>query len=390
MNRRYPVKMQMADPMAAGGSAKARGTVVCYACNPNRNPRGHESMTQSELARRLAAIRGDDFAGEYDPSCRYDGPVYFVPNHTLVPLEAAQRLGIHGEQDLFGGVVPFPFVATKTITHALPDAQSHAPSGWSAGFAQRVQDAVLPGYSAFTLSDARSAALRLLKGGAVRLKKASGIGGLGQVVITDADQLEAQLEALDIEELLHEGVVLERNLKNVATHSVGQARVGNLLATYCGMQHLTVSNHGEQVYGGSSLTVVRGDFDALLRLPVADEVRTAIRQACIYHVAAITSYPGMYASRANYDVAQGIDDEGQWHSGVLEQSWRIGGASAAELAALEAFQADPALNVVSASTTEVYGEYPDVPADAQLVFQGDDEQIGRITKYSRIEPHANA
>lgn len=390
MNRQHPVKAQQADPMMTGGSAKARGAVVVYACKPHRNPHGHECMTQSELARRLAALRGDDFAGEYDPSCRYDGPVYFVPSDTLVLLEAAQSLGIYGEQDLFGGVVPFPFVATKTITHGLPDAQSHAPGGWSTAFAQRVQDAVLPGYSAFTLSDARNAALRLLKGGAVRLKKAGGIGGLGQVVITDADELEAQLEALDIDELLQKGVVLERNLKNVATHSVGQARVGNLLATYCGIQRLTVSNHGEQVYGGSNLTVVRGDFDALLRLPLADAVRTAIGQARVYHAAAIASYAGMYASRANYDVAQGVDDEGQWYSGVLEQSWRIGGASAAELAALEAFRADPALNVVSASTTEIYGEYPTVPTDAQLVFQGDDEQIGRITKYSRIEPHVNA
>lgn len=390
MKRQYPVEAQYADPMTTGGSAKAHGTVVVYACKAHRNPRGHESMTQSELARRLAVIRGDDFAGEYDPSCRYDGPLYFVPSHTLVPLEAAQKLGIHGEQDLFGGVVPYPFVANKTITHGLPDAESHAPSGWSAGFAQRVQDAVLPGYSAFTLSDARSAALRLLKGGAVRLKKAEGVGGLGQVVITDADQLESQLEALDIEGLLRDGVVLERNLKNVATHSVGQVRVGDLLATYCGMQKLTVSNHGEQVYGGSSLTVVRGDFDALLRLPLADDVRTAIEQACVYHAAAMVSYPGMFASRANYDVAQGVDDEGQWRSGVLEQSWRIGGASAAELAALDAFRDDPALGVVSTSTTEIYGEYPVVPADAQVYFQGDDEHIGRITKYSRIEPHANA
>lgn len=390
MNRQHPVKAQQADPTMTGGSATARGTVVVYACKACRNPRGHESMTQSELARKLAAIRGDDFAGDFDPSCRYDGPVYFVPSDTLVPIEAAQKLGIYGEEDLFGGVVPFPFVATKTITHPLPDAESHAPGGWSTGFARRAQNAVLPGFSAFTLSDARSAALRLLKGGAVRLKKASGIGGLGQVVITDTDELEAQLESLDIEELLREGVVFERNLKNVSTHSIGQVRVGNMLATYCGMQRLTVSNRGEQVYGGSNLTVVRGDFDTLLQLRLPDDVRTAIAQARTYHAAAMTSYPGMFASRSNYDVAQGVDDEGQWRSGVLEQSWRIGGASAAELAALDAFRDDPALNVVSASTTEVYGEYPTLPADAQVYFQGDDEHIGRITKYSRIESYADA
>ena len=49
------------------------------------------------------------------------------------------------------------------------------------------------------------------------------------------------------------------------------------------------------------------------------------------------------------------DAVGRRRSGVLEQSWRAGGASGAEIAALEAFRADPSLPSVRAITREVYG-----------------------------------
>jgi Protein of unknown function (DUF3182) len=59
--------------------------------------------------------------------------------------------------------------------------------------------------------------------------------------------------------------------------------------------------------------------------------------------------PGFTVSRRNYDVAQGIDGEGQRRSGVLEASWRSGGASTAELAAMKEFAQDPTLQVVEES-----------------------------------------
>jgi hypothetical protein len=361
---------------------------VVYSSKAYR-PQGHESMTLMQLARKLAALRGFEFAGEFDTSCRYDCPLYFVPAETLAAIDLAHSLGIHGEQDLFGGVVPFPFVATKTITHPLPAADARAPDGWCSGFAGAVHDVVLPGFSAYAPDDVRSAALRLLKDGAVRLKKASGIGGSGQSVVANRNELETYIQSCDIEELSRDGLVVEQNLMDVVTHSVGQVRVGKLLATYFGTQQLTVNNQGDEVYGGSRLIVMRGDFDELLRLEHVREVRVAIEQACTYHSAAMTSFPGMFASRCNYDIAQGFDDEGRWRSGVLEQSWRIGGASGAEIAALEAFQADPALDTVCASTTEIYGANPPVPADAVIYFQGIDDSTGPLTKYARLESYAN-
>jgi hypothetical protein len=384
MNQDHPEAWQAA---ALSPSEQPR-IVVVHSRQPCGNPEGHECSSQDRVAAKVAALLGYRFGGEYDAHGHYDLPLYFVPRETVSGMREAALLGIRGEHDLFGGVVPHAYVASKVITHPLLRPGCVAPHGWAPVFGEQVRDVVLPGYSAFSRDDARAAGLQLLASGAVRIKLASGIGGGGQTVAEDAQALEQQLGALDDAQLRDGGVVLERNLKQVITHSVGQVRIGRHVASYCGIQHLTRNNAGEEVYGGSELLVARGDFEALLALPHADAVRMAVAQACTYHRAALASFPGLLASRCNYDVAQGVDDSGAWRSGVLEQSWRIGGATGAELAALAAFQADPALRVVRAATTEVYGAAAP-PPDAEVYFHGVDRFVGAIAKYTRTMPYAH-
>src|SRR5690606_37836376 len=187
----------------------------------------------------------------------------------------------------FGGVVPYAFVATKAITHALVHGHATAPAGWSSNFCELVKAHVLPGFTAFDRHDLNRAAMRLLSRGSVRMKLPDGIGGLGQSVIRTSGELEDFLHQMDEDALRRCGVVVETNLNEVATYSVGQSRVGHTLITYCGTQKLTTSNHGNEVYGGSELVVVRGDFDRLLQLEWDDAMRTAISQACHYHAAAL-------------------------------------------------------------------------------------------------------
>lgn len=369
-------------------SRSPRGNVVLYSNTTSNRPGSHESVSRAWVAGRLAGLKGYEDAGEYDASVRYRGPLYFVPGETLVNLETANELGIRTEDDLFGGVVPYAFVATKAITHPLVDAQASAPEGWSHDFGRRVADSILLGYAAFSLDDARRAGERLLKGGPARVKQSRGIGGRGQIVVTETRELDAALDDMEAEELARYGIVIEQHLEQVATYSVGQVRVAGLMATYCGTQRLTQGNDGHTVYGGSDLLVVHGDFDALLGLEHAPEVRLAVEQACKYDAAAAEEFQGLLASRRNYDVARGRDPGGQWRSGVLEQSWRIGGASAAEVAALEAFRADPDLRAVRAATVEVHGEC-EPPPHAIVYFSGKDERVGPITKYAIVAPYGN-
>ena len=72
-----------------------------------------------------------------------------------------------------------------------------------------------------------------------------------------------------------------RVFAHVQTLSVGQVHVAGMVATYFGQQRLTHNHQGAEVYGGSDLTVVRGDFQALLSLALAPEVRTAVEQALL-------------------------------------------------------------------------------------------------------------
>lgn len=143
------------------------------------------------------------------------------------------------------------------------------------------------------------------------------------------------------------------------------------------------------MYGGSDLVVVRGDYQALLQLPLEDHLRLAINQAMAYEQAAEQHFPGFIASRRNYDIARGLNPQGHLRSGVLEQSWRLGGASSAELLALQAFADDPALQRVRASTHEVFGT-PDLPADATLFYQGNDSELGQLSKFARIREHGRS
>jgi hypothetical protein len=204
-------------------------------------------------------------------------------------------------------------------------------------------------------------------------------------VVTTLNELDAVLEKVSANEMATYGLVLEENLRQVRTLSVGEVAVGSLNISYHGTQRTVADNQGRPVYGGSELVCVRGGREALDALPMSPEVRTAVVAARRYDEAT-EEFHGFTASRCNYDVAQGIGADGRPRSGVLEPSWRIGGASSAELAAMAAFARDPSLKIVRASHVEEYGEGHRAPADAIVDFQGDDPAWGPLLRYTIVKP----
>jgi hypothetical protein len=181
------------------------------------------------------------------------------------------------------------------------------------------------------------------------------------------------------------GLVLEENLRRVRTLSVGEVAVGSFRISYHGTQRTVADNEGRPVYGGSELVCVRGGWEVLDALPMSAEVRAAVAAARRYDEAT-EEFHGFTASRRNYDVAQGIGADGWPQSGVLEPSWRVGGASSAELAAMAAFARDPSLEIVRASHVEEYGESHRAPVDAIVEFQGDDPEAGPLLRYTIVTP----
>ncbi len=371
------------EPRSAPHSSGPPSLVVAYP--QRRGASEHEIASQEAVALRLAALLGCEFLPRFRPSRHRDLPVpYYVPDRTITSLARAARLGIRRAADLYGGVTPHAYLAGKSITHGLVDARAKAPAGWSRDLAAQLEDVVLRGYSAFTLEDAARAGSRLLRQGAVRLKPPDANAGRGQQVVRSEQELEAALKRLAPAQVRRLGLVLEEDLEDIETYSVGWARVGRLEISYVGTQSLTRDNKGAQVYGGSTLLCARGGFDHLRALPLSENERRVLALACRYDTAVSTIYPQFYASRRNYDVALGRSADGQARCGVLEQSWRLGGASVAELAAMQAFALSPALASVRAMTCERYGPDAPEPSAQQRIYRGQDSTVGFITKSGGI------
>lgn len=358
---------------------------LLVACSLDPDAQPADRQTHEALSAWLAQIQGLDFRAE-PPSHRQPGQqFYWVPDATVVGRDQAGEFGIHGPMDLFGGYVPYGFQAGKAIVHPLFDRPTLTPRGWSDAFAERVKPLVLDGHSVFCHHDAVRCTSARLQRGPQRLKPAGSRGGQGQQVVADTAQLaEALARYRDGD--YHEGLVIEDDLDEPQTHSVGQVMINGVLLSYHGVQQHNRNPRGELVYGGSDLLVVRGNFDCLLALDLVESVKLAIQQAVQFDRAAHQLLPAFYASRRNYDVAQGLDVRGQRCSGVLEQSWRIGGASGAELAALEAFVADPAVCVVRASTFEIFEDKP-LPDNARVLYRGPDEHGDFLMKYAMVAPY---
>jgi hypothetical protein len=364
----------------------AKGTVLIYLSELGLPLRAHQRALLTADAQAIARLKKYELEEQYDVSKNYAGPIYFVPDDTLL-VDEAQRLGIQSPNDLYGGVVPHPFVKSKSITHPLVDETAKRPDGWSSQFAERVRNIVLAGYTAFSFRDAHIAARRMLARGPIRMKESVEAGGRGQTLVTTVSELEALPEQMPAEEIATYGLVLEENLHQVVTLSIGHITFDNICFTYHGRQRVTTGNDRQPAYGGSDLVCVRGGWGALDRISMSDETRVAVAQARLYDQA-MSHYPGFIASRRNYDVGQGQDHQGRQRSAVFEASWRVGGATGAELMALTEFARDPSVQVVEASHVEAFGRKLEAPRGAVTHFQGDDPQVGPMIRYTvlgRIE-----
>jgi hypothetical protein len=358
--------------------------IVFTVCAGGQPRSAHERASQAWVAQRLAGILGWDFGGGYDPRHVPTATPYFVPDDTL-SVDQAARLGIRGEDDLFGGVVPHAFVASKVITHPLPAADSAAPHGWEHGLAADLATAVLSGASVFDPAEIEAVGERLLaQGHRVRLKEPQARGGEGQHLFADIAALREVLARLDADAVRRHGVVLEQHLERAVTCSVGEIRIGGTRMAYLGTQRQIPGRGGGQAYAGTSLRAVAGGFDALHAVAGGLE-REALDCARRYDAAVAAAYPGFFASRRNYDVLTGYDAHGRWRCGVLEQSWRLGGASPAEAVALAALRRPDAPAALEVSCHESYDPAQVAPAGAEVHFHDPSATHGPLLKYAQVD-----
>ncbi|HWY79361.1 MAG TPA: DUF3182 family protein [Candidatus Sulfotelmatobacter sp.] len=354
-----------------------RRTVVIYTGGNTESIDPHERVRIADLSTIIASTTDREFGGEFDGSLQQmplGGEIYFVPCKTIIGKTHAERLGIHTKDDLFGGVVDKPFKSTKAIAHGLVTQRAIHPEGWNPEFTEATKDVVLPGSTAFSVEDAYYALEDLLRNGhEVRVKRTLAAGGSGQAVVQSKELLSDQLRYLADDELRKFGIVLESNLQpdGLIIRSVGQAEIDGTLISYHGKQRETHEKDGTVHYGGSDLFIVRGDWSNLLSYVTDPLIIQAINQTKVFDEAA-ASHLNIIASRRNYDIAQGRDKQGQLRSGVLEQSWRIGGASGPEVLAIEAFRKDLSLKIIMGSSYNQFGTNTSAPEGARVHFQGRD------------------
>jgi uncharacterized protein DUF3182 len=353
-----------------------RGGPVVLLPDPEDNLSLHERRVHESIAQMIATITDREFAGDF-PDNASGERYYYVPHRTLIGLERATSLGIDGEDTLYGGVVAQPFMASKAIMHALVSPDAARPHGWNYDFGRTTENSVLPGYTAFSRQDALEAVRRLLKAGTVRLKCADAAGGRGQTAVASLKDAETFL-AGDTPWPL----AIELHLRDMVTFSIGRTRLAGMTISYFGTQHVTRDNYGEEIYGGSRLTVVRSELDQLERR-VTEEWRKPVRQVIAFE-SALQHVPGIIASRRNYDVAQGYDSSGMLRSGLIDQSWRIGGCSGIEVMAVRVFLRDPGARVVRGFTLNRYGTGVRAPDSAWVHFEGDDDRAGPMTVYTQV------
>jgi hypothetical protein len=362
----------------------ANGIVVLYFSRFGKPLQAHHKVVLGLGAKAIAKIKGYEFGGRYDTAYECSGPLFFVPDDTLL-LDEASCLGIRSPNDLYGGVVPHLFVKTKAITHGLVDRHTERPLGWSTAFAERVREIVLPGYTVFSNRDAQTAARRMLTRGPIRLKKPLSASGKDQTVVTSLNELDAVLEKVSADEMATYGLVLEENLRQVSTLSVGEVAVGSLRISYHGTQRTVRDNQGRTVYGGSELVCVRGGWEVLDALPMSPEVRAAVVAARRYDAATV-EFHDFTASRRNYDVAQGIGADGRPRSRgarALVAHWR---REQRRTRGIGSVRAGSVVRDRWRIPVEEYGTGRGAPAGALVDFQGDDPEAGPLLRYTIVKP----
>lgn len=339
----------------------------------------HNVASAEALATRLSMLTGRRILPTVQNFDDDEG-TFFVPTFAL-----ARECG-HPEMDLshfYGGIVDYRFMTTKLVTHPHWHENDNLPEGWAANFAASVQDSVLPGFSAFSHAHALAAATALLERGKVRFKNPYASGGKGQAVIENARALDEFLEAVsDVD--IAKGLVIEEDIENSTTYSVGQIQLGNHIGSYLGRQYTFRDKDGSEVYAGSRLRVVRGGWDALFRQLQSPVAQRVVENAQRYDEAA-QQHLGLIGSRRNYDVLVGPITESGVRCGVLEQSWRIGGASPAEVLAMEKLMQDETILSVQAVLRESCDRTPTFQDDDFIVYAGDDDFGRPLHKYARVE-----
>lgn len=347
---------------------------------------------------------------------------FLVPDDTIMlPLEKSQRFGLLTEEHLakqyftpesayllwektpaewprfLGGLVSEPFDQTKIVVHKRIDKTKTVLKGWSDAVAESLEPYVLPGFSVFDKESADKAIEFLLPGGNIRIKNPLDSGGTGQWTINSQQKynqiINEILRTLQDQgtNIAVTGLVFERELINPYELSIGQQFFDGHLLSFIARQKF-MRPFGIKIYTGVEKIFVRGGYAALLSLPLPELAKIAVDQVIRFEQRLVNK-PGIYITRSAYNVLQGYisrSNKSHLYSGVVEQTWRIGGGTGGDLLAHEAFKHNTKLHIVSTCVVQEHFSAVDylkikpIEKNAMLTFDGPTSQNRFVRAYSTI------
>jgi len=272
------------------------------------------------VAQAVSKIAGLEFDGEIDD---------LSSERNVIPAVTALKTKVLDSQfSLYGLLIDRENHVHKTILHTI-----------ATGFKQRSQSEevckgvegrfVLPGYSAYDAEQAQRAFnLLLQEHGRVRLKAANESDGNGQISFETQDMFNNYIT----HGIGREGVVLEPDLYHPATYSVGFCVLNNIQYSFVAQEKKATRSNGTDEYRGADATVCAGPIEELRKFAQNTQQNEAIELASGFHN--VYSHVDPIASRLSFDVIMGEDFRGNYQSGVVDITGRIGGTCPAIMEAI--------------------------------------------------------
>lgn len=309
--------------------------------------RSRNGNTAKEIARYMGLPYTEQIDGRNEA-------VYTVPAVTLDPSRAKSFVA-KTVDDFYGTKVEYLGHVGKAILH--PVFGKAVPSFYSSKFAQVVTDYTLPGYSVFT-PEAAIEAYRQFPCRETRVKLTNESDGLGQFTVKSEMELTKILKDLDPKMIKTEGLVLEPNLRDATTISVGYIILGSLPYSFIAHQKNDIAEDGRNRYLGARVLICKGGLRGLNLLPsLNSEEREAVAKADGFNEA--YGYFNPVASRLSFDCLFGQTENGESLSGITDITARLGGTCPALVLAVNKLKIAPTGSVVLADVNLNYN--PDGP-----------------------------
>jgi hypothetical protein len=335
----------------------------------------------SYLAAHLATIIGGKYVDgiEYPNAGQPGIDMTLMPYDSVDPSEPIANR-VEGDSGIYGAVVD-RLKGTKSICHT-PFCDEGLPSSYDDAFSSRIDElGVKPmGFVVFGIDDAVDAIDFMKKrGSGVRIKLPLGSGVDNQKIIDSGkpsslqDWIKSRVEGDHIQQY---GLVIEEEVLPSSSDlpfalSTGELVVSEEHYTYVGWQ---VKGENGQ-YGGTVLRLTRGRQhpENVANIPgnlaeVANVVTQASRDMLVEK-----------AGRMNFNYLYGAGAGDTTDRLILtEPTFRPGGASAAELMAIEALLEDSSLPGIWARTSVEYGGRPSQQfrQEGKTVWTGSEKKYG--------------